>query len=275
MAEITQMTYTPPNERGRLVETMTFENLRAVNSGGTQRADFHVIALIDAGEGALTVDFENYALQPGHAVWIPPGSVHRWDDIAAVAGYLVVFIPTAPVTPAAREIAASPDRPAVWLLPDDDRPYVEAARHHLVFETSDDVAGGSPEIPPILLSALIARLPSPRARPQSGDSLFTLFSSSVEEHFREHHDANFYARHLGYSPRTLSRAVQRATGRTAKAYLVDRVVLEAKRLLAHDRLTAAGCAAALGFLDASSFSVFFRNATGVRPGAWRTSVSPA
>lgn len=103
--------------------------------------------------------------------------------------------------------------------------------------------------------------------------MFRLFQDGVEAHFREHHDAGYYARALGCSPRTLSRAVQRATGRTAKEYIVDRVVLEAERLLAHERLTAAGCAGTLGFPDTSNFSVFFRNATGMPPGARQTTVA--
>lgn len=67
--------------------------------------------------------------------------------------------------------------------------------------------------------------------------------------------------------------MQQVTGRSAKAYIVDRIVLEAKRLLAHDRLTAAACANTLGFPDASNFSVFFRKATGMRPGAWQATVA--
>jgi AraC family transcriptional regulator, transcriptional activator of pobA len=96
-----------------------------------------------------------------------------------------------------------------------------------------------------------------------------LFRSSVEAHFRTHHDAGYYADALGFAPRTLTRAVQQVTGRTAKAYIVERIVLEAKRLLAHDRVTAARCASELGFPDTSNFSLFFQNATGMRPGAWQ------
>ncbi|WP_441296303.1 helix-turn-helix domain-containing protein [Amycolatopsis sp. CA-126428] len=78
------------------------------------------------------------------------------------------------------------------------------------------------------------------------------------------------AQHVdGFAPRTLTRAVQQVTGRTAKAYIVERIVLEAKRLLAHDRVTAARCASELGFRDPSNFSLFFRNATGLRPGTWQ------
>lgn len=67
--------------------------------------------------------------------------------------------------------------------------------------------------------------------------------------------------------------MRQATGRTAKAYLVERLVLEAKRLLAHERLTAARCAGVLGFPDASNFSVFFHKATGERPGAWQAAAT--
>ncbi len=302
---IRQMTYQPVGSGGAAVETMTFERLRELNDGGTQRADFHVLAVVDAGCGAVTVDFLRHSLGGRCAVWIPPGAVHRWDDIADVAGDVVLFVPTAPVTPATRNLVASPDPVARWSVPDAEWPYVDAARNHLRLEASapqpadappgagPEPEGASPagispggispegaspadslaELPAILLSALIARLRPPHGGARSPNPTFPRFRSSVEAHFREHHDAGYYARALGYAPRTLSRAVQQATGRTAKAYIVDRLVLEAKRLLAHDRLTAAGCARVLGFPDASGFSVFFRNATGLRPGAWQSAAT--
>lgn len=40
-------------------------------------------------------------------------------------------------------------------------------------------------------------------------------------------------------------------------------------MLAHDRFTAARCAAEPGFRDAPSFSGSFRTATGERPGRWQ------
>ncbi|MEV1026799.1 AraC family transcriptional regulator [Streptomyces sp. NPDC050264] len=267
---IRQMTYQPVGRGAAAVETLTFHRLRELNDGGTQRADFHVLAVVDAGHGTVTVDFLPYGLGARSAVWIAPGAVHRWDDIAEVAGHVVLFVPTAPVTRATRELVADPDRVAQWSVPDADWPFVDAARSHLLLEASAPPVGASTELPEILLSALIARLRPPHSAARPVNPTFRRFRSSVETHFREHHDAGYYARALGYAPRTLSRAVQQATGRTAKAYIVDRLVLEAKRLLAHDRLTAAGCAGTLGFPDASNFSVFFRTATGMRPGAWQS-----
>ncbi|MET8102163.1 helix-turn-helix transcriptional regulator [Streptomyces sp. NPDC005236] len=270
---IRQMTYQPGERRAVAVETMTFHRLRELNDGGTQRADFHVLAVVDAGPGSVTVDFLRHPLRERSAVWIPPAAVHRWDDIAGVAGHVVLFVPTAPVTHAIRELVASPDLAAHWSVPDADWPFVDAARNHLLLEASAPPGDLSMQLPEILLSALIARLRPPHGGARSAHPVFRLFRSNVEAHFRQHHDAGYYARALGYAPRTLSRAVQQATGRTAKAYIVDRIVLEAKRLLAHDRLTPAACADRLGFPDASNFSVFFRNATGMRPGAWQATVT--
>jgi AraC-like DNA-binding protein/quercetin dioxygenase-like cupin family protein len=273
MTVIRQMTYQPVGRRAAAVETMTFDRLRELNDGGTQRADFHVVALVDAGHGTLTVDFRRHLLRERSAVWVVPGAVHRWDEIGGVAGHVVLFLPTAPVTRATRAVVASPDLIAHWRVPDADWPFVDTARNHLLLETSVPPGDTETELAEILLSALIARLRPPHTEARSTPPAFRLFQSSVEAHFRVHHDAGYYARALGYAPRTLSRAVQQATGRTAKAYIVERIVLEAKRLLAHDRLTAAACAGTLGFPDSSNFSAFFRKATGMRPGAWQATVA--
>lgn len=55
MTVIRQMTYQPIGRHAATVETMTFDRLRELNDGGTQRADFHVLAIVDAGCGSVTV----------------------------------------------------------------------------------------------------------------------------------------------------------------------------------------------------------------------------
>ena len=267
---VLQLTYRPPGGAVTQVEVLTFERLRALNDGATQRADFHVVALVDAGRGAVSVDFARYAIGPRSVVWIPPRAVHRWDDVAGLTGRLVLFVPTAPVTLATRAVAAALDVVPVWTA-DDGWDRIATALDHLQLEAVD----GPPELAGILLSALLVRLSPPRLDAGPEDSLFHRFRSAVEEGFRTHRDAGHYAARLGYAPRTLSRAVHRATGRTAKEYVTERVVLEAQRLLAHDGLTAARCARELGFVDATSFSVYFRTATGLPPGRWREQVGRA
>lgn len=275
MAAVQQMTYLPVDTTTRSVEVMTFERLRELNDGGTQRADFHVLAVVDAGHGSVSVDFASHPLDRRSAVWIPPGAVHRWQQMSQLVGHLVLFIPTAPVTRATRALAAAFDAVPAWTVGDDDWRFVTAAIEHLGLEAAATRSDDATDLPAILLSALIARLHPPNIDGDPEDTIFYRFRTSVDTHLRAHHDAGFYARTLGYAPRTLSRASQRATGRTAKGYISDRLVLEAKRLLAHDRVTAARCAIKLGFPDASGFSAFFRNATGQTPGAWQATALDA
>lgn len=271
MARVRSLTYQPPDASSAAVEVQTFTQLRQLDEMHTQRGDFHVLALVDAGRGRVTVDFRSFALVPRTVVWIPPGAVHRWDDIGGVRGDLVLFVPTAPVTPAVRELAARPHSVPAWTVTDSRWSHVDAARAHLLLEAHDPVAGSAPELLQILLSALLASVDAPPPAPADAtiNPTFDLFRSTVETHFRAHHDVGYYARALGYSPRTLTRVVQQSTGDTAKAYLVERIVLEAKRLLVHDRLPASRVARELGFPDASNFSLFFRKVVGIPPGTWR------
>lgn len=91
----------------------------------------------------------------------------------------------------------------------------------------------------------------------------------MEEHFADWHQVADYAGALGYDRRTLARATRAATGVGAKQFLDQRILLEAKRLLAHTDLPVGGCARALGFRDAANFTTFFQRGAGMPPSVWR------
>lgn len=100
--------------------------------------------------------------------------------------------------------------------------------------------------------------------------VFVDFRVLVESNFASTRRVEDYARFLGYSPRTLSRATVAATGVGAKEFIDRRIVLEAQRLLAHSNRTAAQIAAQLGFADAANFSKFFQQRAGTSPIAFRS-----
>jgi AraC family transcriptional activator of pobA len=266
---IRQLTYQPPREAPAPVETMSFARLRRLNDGSSQRGDFHVLALVRGGRGRVSIDFSDHPLTARNVVWIRPGVVHRWDDLGDLGGDLVLFVPTAPITRGIGELATDPSASACWAATDQAWPLIAAALGHLRLEAGVTQDARTGELLRLLLSALLLRLDPPTGADRAENDLFRRFRKAVEEDFRAHHDVAHYGRRLGYSPRTLSRSVQAATGRSAKAYICERLLLEAKRLLAHDRLGAARCGQRLGFTDASNFSAFFLRETGVRPGAWQ------
>ncbi|WP_157071439.1 AraC family transcriptional regulator [Curtobacterium ammoniigenes] len=284
MPPVRHLTYESPGGLSD-VEVMPFETLRALNDGQTQRADFHVIAIVTGGSGRVTIDFgAPHALVADTAVWIPPGAVHRWNDIATVEGTLVLFEPSVPMPAAVQALTDDLDREPVWRL-DTCSPVVATAVAHLALEFAEPPENRPPDQLPLLLAALLGRLqlaasrrvqtdgdadtrgPVAAERPPT-DGLAAAFRRSVEQHFALHHDVGFYARLLGYSSRTVTRAALRSTGRSAKTYINERIALEAKRLLAHDGVSAAACAAQLGFADPSNFGSFFREVVGESPAAW-------
>ncbi|MGW7487552.1 helix-turn-helix transcriptional regulator [Streptomyces sp. NPDC054786] len=136
-----------------------------------------------------------------------------------------------------------------------------------------------PDSPALLshqLAALLLRVPpaeTPTPTPTAGGrdrDVFHRYRAAVEEHFTEWHQVADYARVMGYDRRTLTRAARAATGVGAKEFLDQRILLEAKRLLAHTDLPVSRCAQRLGFLDAANFTTFFQRGTGQSPSTWRT-----
>ncbi|WP_426503546.1 helix-turn-helix domain-containing protein [Dactylosporangium sp. McL0621] len=126
-----------------------------------------------------------------------------------------------------------------------------------------------------LLEALLLRLAhcpdaTPPAPADEGRraAVYGQFLDALELHFRELHHVDDYARLLGCSARTLTRAAQAAAGTGARQVIDERRLLEARRLLDYSAWTASATAAHLGFPDAADFGRFFRNRTGLTPAAY-------
>ena len=95
------------------------------------------------------------------------------------------------------------------------------------------------------------------------------FRDLLERDFVTAHDVGHYARQLGYSSRTLGRATRAVAGETPKQAIDRRIILEARRLLAHSDRPITVVSRELGFGDPSNFSTFFVRWTGVAPTAFR------
>ncbi|MFI0819890.1 AraC family transcriptional regulator [Streptomyces sp. NPDC021098] len=280
---VRQLCYLPAVGAVYGVEVLDFAALRAMDPHHRrtrpQRPDFHVFALVASGTGAHEADFQDYRLEEGSAVWIRPGMVHRWSDIDACDGPLILFQPGFLTTVTTGVTAPETTTPACWQLDPQRLSLALLAADHLGREHGTAVRTprlASPALLSHLLAALILRaLPAPSATtipPASGGrptEVFRAYRAAVEEHFADRHQVADHARALGYDVRTLTRATRAATGTGAKAFLDQRILLEAKRLLAHTDLPVSGCARRLGFADVGNFTTFFRRQAGMPPAAWR------
>lgn len=99
--------------------------------------------------------------------------------------------------------------------------------------------------------------------------LYTDFLNLLEEYFMVKHNMEFYSEELGLSRRKLSDLVKEFTGVTAKKYLLNRVILEAKRLLAYSNKNLKEICFDLGFEHPPYFSTLFKEMTGHTPNEYR------
>jgi AraC-like DNA-binding protein len=135
-----------------------------------------------------------------------------------------------------------------------------------------------PEINAILrhyLSGLLLRISLIQEKtlsvelPRSDAIRFRRFKKAVDTNFSRWHQVCDYARALDSSEKDLSRATLSITGMSAKRFIVDRICLEAKRLLAYTELPISEIGNRLGFDEATNFVKFFRRETGSTPGIFR------
>jgi AraC-like DNA-binding protein len=98
---------------------------------------------------------------------------------------------------------------------------------------------------------------------------FKRFRHTLELEFFRQHQVQHYADSLGLSEKSLTRACLAGSGMPAKAYIAQRLGLEAKRLLAHTVFPVQVIADQLGFDEATNFVKFFRKEVGATPLAFR------
>ncbi|MBO8186214.1 helix-turn-helix transcriptional regulator [Streptomyces spirodelae] len=292
-AAIPELPYAPPpGVAATGIEVMTLSELRDRAARGGQRlADpqrpgFHQLFAVESGTLRQSVDFAGHTTGPGAWLWVRPGQVQQYQDVAEAEGTLILFQPAFPDPATAAAVGLDEATGAVSRHPyDEEARAVRIALDHLRFEFA---AGRTPaaraahtEVLRHLLGVLLLRLVRLAGTEEQGPDAvtssepFRRFRAAVEKDFARTRRVADYAHALGYSPRTLSRATRAAAGLGAKEFVDRRVILEAKRLLAHTDRSAARIAAALGFADATNFAKFFHQRSGTTPGAFRAGVRDA
>ncbi|MGX2992807.1 AraC family transcriptional regulator [Streptomyces sp. JNUCC 64] len=240
------------------------------------RTDFHALTLVTRGEGAHTVDFVDHPCRPGTLLWVRPGQVQRFPAAGELAGPHLIFTPDfPPAAGASGRPLAPPFGPVRWDLSGTaDRAPVAALLTRIAAEYRRPPGRVSPEVLRFLLGALLLhvdRLPDPGAPgpPTAAHGVYARFREELERSYHRTRRAEDYAAALGYSVKSLTRACLTATGQPVKQVIDARVVLQAKRLLAHTGDPVSVVARRLGFTEPTNFGKYFARHTGTTPGGFR------
>ncbi|MGH8674399.1 MAG: helix-turn-helix transcriptional regulator [Burkholderiales bacterium] len=278
--------YRPPRPDALGVETLSLAQLRqrgtAAHLARLQRLEFLMFVLYTSGRGKHVVDFVSHRVAPGTLVVVQPGNLHRFclnDSMDA----RLLLVETRFMLPERlawlKPLLSGRPWPVCSSLPQPTCVELLDICRHL---EADIDRRAAPRLSEALARQrlytwlLILRMAwdagdSRAEEPPRAFSLVNEFQALLERHYAERWTVKDYARKLGYAERTISRACLWHSGRSAKALIDARVLLEAKRLLAHGDDSVEAISHFLGFGDASPLVQFFKRLEGVTPQAFRVS----
>jgi AraC-like DNA-binding protein len=285
---ITSVGFKPRRDSRLAVEVMTIEELRRRapidHFEKLQRADFFRLFGVLEGYTCPMVDFSSIAAKPGDWLLVRPGQVFRYDFSHSWAGWILVFRPDCLTVVGQGRAAADmdilrwvEDLTCLRSLNEDQHDWMKRSMQQLQDDgalTAD--SGMRNELLRIQLVSTLLRLSLWQSQNSvtgahgvSDQAGFRRFRNLLDTDFATEHQVQYYAGALGMSEKTLSRICLAATGVSAKALITQRLVLEAKRLLAHTTMAVQTIGRELGFDDPTNFVKFFRSKAGMTPLAFR------
>jgi AraC family transcriptional regulator, transcriptional activator of pobA len=246
---------------------------RSIGDGDVRephRHAYHELIWVREGSGRHLIDGEPVDFGPRTLTLIAKGQVHQFERADEVSGVVTRF---------GDEWLAGSRR---WLfsggsctalgVPADDATRFDALLDLLRVEVERPPGPESTELRSHLLSSALlwAQRWREEQLEEGGASrtdvqLNQQFMELLERDFTVSHEAGHYAAELGVTTGTLSRLLTKLTGRTTKQLILDRVILEAVRLLRFSDLSIKEIAARLGFSDQFAFSKAFKRQRGEAP----------
>lgn len=242
------------------------------------RIGFHAMMLVTEGRFQHGFDFQVQEFSKNHLVYIAPNQVHHFlKSERTHKACILAFRPD--VLPA--ELLQLDGKRVPWsvmcyrwpsvvkLKPNETRLLKDQLslleRMTVTSSASHGAAAKYHVCGVIALAFELAKKSCGESAEWRSDRKFLVFVQLVEESFSTRRDVAWYAKQMDCSQRTLNRLCQRMLGKTAKVFLSERVVIEAKRLLAYEVDAVNEVAERLGFSTATNFARYFRNETGMTP----------
>lgn len=246
------------------------------------RHDSYLMVFFTKGSGLHEVDFDQFGIKIGSLFVLQPGQMHHWNLSEDVEGFVIIF---------SQEL---------YNLYFGQKKINDYNFYHSIHNRPEMVFEES-EIPKILpyfdlliqennqnnklqldkmLNLLdcihieISRKYSETYSHQthSYNVKISAFEVLLEEYFKTQKLPSFYAEKLNITLKHLNRICNEILQKTATEVIMDRVILEIKRMLIDKQLSINEVAFAVGYEDYSYFSRFFKKQTGFSPTEFRNTL---
>lgn len=237
---------------------------------------FYHLVIVTSGKGWHEIDFKRYPIEKGRIFLMKPAQVHSWVVDKSSRGFVIEFEEDLLSSLTAY---SSKIKHLLQNLPDsfvvEKKSDVLILQNHCEFLLKEYQEKQKDYEVAITLSLFLLLIQFSRwgdlrsAAAPSAESFAAKYLTLVEENFREKHEVEYYAKKLNMTAKALTMKISRITGKSARALIQDRLILESKRLLAYSVLSVGEIADALGYQDANYFTRFFRMKTKQTPLAFR------
>ena len=182
------------------------------------------------GQGRITISGTTHGFGPHNAIFMPAGTMHRYEVLGQVFG-MMVFFPT-------DGILQLPDEPVHYRFRDvQQQAELTGLIENLSRELEDDKPGQNQALMAhagLMAVWLERQANEENLHPMETDAarrLAAAFTSLVERDFKTGQTINDYAQQLGVTPTHLTRSCNVACGLSASAILIDRIHFEARQML--------------------------------------------
>jgi AraC-like DNA-binding protein len=242
------------------------------------RHTFYELFFFTHGTGIHEIDFRKYKIEPNSVHFVSPGMIHRLL-LNKCRGYVLCF--TEDFISLEKKNSFSDLFP---FYDNPDRPFLRLDKL-LAEEVSDIIRSvinerkqplPEQEIMRAYLNILLLKIRSrylsgraQEARTVLKEKKVALFRKYINEHFLTHKRVNDYAGLLNITPNHLNALCKKHEGRTATNLILERILLESKRLLYATHLHVKEIAYTLNFGDVAYFNRFFKKQTGQTPVQYR------
>jgi AraC-like DNA-binding protein len=245
------------------------------------RHNFFTIIAVENGIGNHQIDFKNYPLTPFTLYFISPEQIHQLEidpnTASQLKGHVMMFTPDFMLEYSISAVQLT--EMALFFNCDESKPLTltapEMGRLLLFFEKFKNETEENTVYKWETLGAWLKLflLECSRLKHQNQQKNIKLekrqadivrhFKNDVETHFKSWHQVGDYADAQHLTSNYLNEIIKSETGTSAKDFILNRLMLEAKRLARFSEMSAKEISYSLGYEDVAHFSKFFKKCEGV------------
>ena len=269
------------------IEIITFESLvqRKDNLDHfpekAHQLDFYMLVFYTAGETEHLVDFVWHDVRKNTLLYLTKGQINAFKFNESIKGYLILFtedyfksqLNKLPENAVIRLFTSHLFSPKIQVPESSNVPHYINLFYDEFYKDKSEFNNAN--IIDSLHTVIFSKLEQLKKHQtfHLEDSykfeVFLKFKSLLEQNFVKSRNAEFYAKKLNMTYKNLNAICKEIVNKTAKRFIDEYIVLEAKRRLINSNIKSTELAFALGFEEPTNFVKYFKKFTELTPNSFK------